>query len=433
MAREMDVLLIGGGGREHALAWKLRQSPRVNRLYCAPGNGGIASLAELVQIPADDVDALADFAESNRIGLTVVGPELPLTLGIVDVFAARGLRAFGPTREGARLEGSKVFTKELLREAGVRTARFAQFTTAAAAHLYLDQVGAPIVVKANGLAAGKGVYVCATAQEAHAAIDEMMGARVFGDAGSHVVIEDVLRGEEASFLALTDGSSVVPLASSQDHKRIFDGDLGPNTGGMGAVSPAAVVDAAVERQVVQDLEKVVAVLRARGIVYKGILYAGLMIDDGVPSVLEFNARFGDPECQPLMVRMQSDLVDVCEAVLDGTLAQVKLEWDPRPAACVVIAAPGYPGTVVKGGVIEGLDAAARVDDCIVFHAGTRRAGDGIVTDGGRVLGVTALGDTMQDALASAYQAVGRIRFPGMQYRTDIGKHASAHAAAGPVR
>lgn len=426
MAREMDVLLVGGGGREHALAWKLRQSPRVNRLYCAPGNGGIAALAEIVPIPADDVAALVAFAAEKKVGLVVVGPELPLTLGLVDALAARGIRAFGPTKDGARLEGSKAFTKELLAEAGVATARHAQFTDAAAAHAYLDEVGAPIVVKADGLAAGKGVYVCATIDEAHAAIDEMMGSRVFGTAGSLVVIEDLLRGEEASFLALTDGTTVVPLASSQDHKRIFDDDRGPNTGGMGAISPAPVVTADIERRVVADLQKVVAVLRRRGIVYKGILYAGLMIDGGVPSVLEFNCRFGDPECQPLMVRLQSDLVDVCDAVIDGTLDRTTLEWDPRAAACVVIAAPGYPGTVTKGGVIEGLADADRVDDCIVFHAGTKRSGDAIVTDGGRVLGVTALGATLAGALESAYAAVGRIRFPGMQYRKDIGRHAIAH-------
>ena len=395
----------------------------MNRLYCAPGNGGIAALAEIVPIPADDVAALVAFAEQKKVGLVVVGPELPLTLGLVDALAAHGIRAFGPTKEGAQLEGSKAFTKELLAEAGVATARYAQFTDAAAAHAYLDANGAPIVVKADGLAAGKGVYVCATLDEAHAAIDEMMGSRVFGAAGSLVVIEDVLRGEEASFLALTDGTTVVPLASSQDHKRIFDDDKGPNTGGMGAISPAPVVTAEVERRVVEDLQKVVAVLRERGIVYKGILYAGLMIDDGVPSVLEFNCRFGDPECQPLMVRLQSDLVDVCEAVIDGTLDRTTLEWDPRAAACVVIAAPGYPGTVEKGGAIEGLADADRIDDCIVFHAGTKRAGDAIVTDGGRVLGVTALGATLAAALERAYAAVARVRFPGMQYRKDIGRHA----------
>ncbi len=434
MASEMDVLLVGGGGREHALAWKLRQSKRVNRLYCAPGNGGIAALAELAPLAVDDVQALVDFAEKKKVGLVIVGPELPLTLGLVDALAARGIRAFGPTQEGAQLEGSKIFTKELMQEAGVRTARFAKFSDAAAAHRYLDEVGAPIVVKADGLAAGKGVYVCTSVDEAHAAVDEMMAARAFGDAGSHVVIEDLLRGEEASFLALTDGTTVVPLASSQDHKRIFDGDEGPNTGGMGAISPTPLVTPEIERQVVDAILKpVVATLAKRGIVYKGILYAGLMIDDGVASVLEFNCRFGDPECQPLMVRLQSDLVDVCDAVIDGTLDRVQLEWDPRPAACVVVAAPGYPGKIDKGAAIEGLAAADAVEDCMVFHAGTKRSGDAIVTDGGRVLGVTALGRTLDEALRTAYLSVGKIRFPGMQYRRDIGRHARKHAVAARTR
>ena len=431
MAREMDVLLVGGGGREHALAWKLRQSKRVNRLYCAPGNGGIASLAEIVPVAADDVAGLVAVAEQKDVGLVVVGPELPLTLGLVDALAARGIRAFGPAKEGAQLEGSKAFTKELLDAAGVRTAGFAQFRDADTAHAHLDRVGAPIVVKADGLAAGKGVYVCASLDEAHAAIDEMIGKRAFGDAGALVVIEELLRGEEASFLALTDGTTVVPLASSQDHKRIFDGDRGPNTGGMGAISPTPLVTPDVERQVVEEiLQPVVATLRKRGIVYRGVLYAGLMIDDGVASVLEFNCRFGDPECQPLMVRLQSDLVDVCEAVIDGKLESVQLEWDPRPAACVVVAAPGYPGKIDKGAVVEGLAAADAVEDCMVFHAGTKRAGDAIVTDGGRVLGVTALGATLDAALERAYQAVGHIRFPGMQFRRDIGRHAIGRAAGG---
>ena len=434
MASAIDILLIGGGGREHALAWKLRQSRRVNRLFCAPGNGGIASVAELVPIAADDVAGLVAFAEQKRIGLTVVGPELPLTLGIVDALQARGLRAFGPTREGAQLEGSKEFTKKLLDEAGVRTAQWKSFSDAESARRHVATLTDGCVVKADGLAAGKGVFIYATAGEAEIAIGQLMSERMFESAGDCVVVESFLRGEEASFLALTDGTTVVPLASSQDHKRIFDGDLGPNTGGMGAISPTPLVTPAMERRVVEEiLQPVVATLAKRGVVYKGILYAGLMIDDGVASVLEFNARFGDPECQPLMVRLKSDLVDVCEAVIDGTLDRIQLEWDPRPAACVVIAAPGYPGKVEKGGVIDGLDAANEVDDCIVFHAGTRRAGDAIVTDGGRVLGVTALGDTLAAALDRAYQATSRIRFPGMQYRRDIGKHASAHSAGASSR
>ncbi|MEW6269647.1 MAG: phosphoribosylamine--glycine ligase [Thermodesulfobacteriota bacterium] len=432
MASTIDVLLVGSGGREHALAWKLRQSRRVDRLYCAPGNGGIARLAELVPIAADDVVALADFAAKRRIGLTVVGPELPLTLGIVDAFEARGLRVFGPTREAAQLEGSKAFAKEVMREAGVRTAGSETFTDATAARAYVDALGAPIVVKADGLAAGKGVYVCATLDEAHLAIDDLMQQRIFATAGDIVVVERFLHGEEASFLALTDGTDVLPLASSQDHKRLRDGDQGPNTGGMGAISPAPVVTSEVERTVLDEiLRPVVATLRRRGIVYKGVLYAGLMIDDGVPSVLEFNVRFGDPECQPLMLRLASDLVDACDAVIDRRVGELRLDWDPRAAACVVIAAPGYPGAVEKGVPIDGLDEAGRVTDAIVFHAGTRRREDGaIVTDGGRVLGVSALGDTLQAAVDRAYQAVEHIRFPGMQVRRDVGAHAVIRLAAG---
>jgi phosphoribosylamine--glycine ligase len=435
MAREIDVLLVGGGGREHALAWKLRQSRCVNRLYCAPGNGGIASLAELVPIAADDVDGLVRFAEQQRIGLTVVGPELPLTLGLVDELAGRGLRAFGPTRAAARLEGSKAFAKDVMRAAGVRTAAWREFSDAASALAYVRTLTGESVVKADGLAAGKGVFVCESPGEAEIAIETLMHERTFASAGDVVVIEEVLRGEEASFLALTDGTTVVPLASSQDHKRIFDGDLGPNTGGMGAISPAPIVVDAIEHDVVAHvLQPVVGELRKRGIVYKGVLYAGLMIEDGVASVLEFNVRFGDPECQPLMLRLESDLVDVCDAVIDGTLGDVGLAWDPRAAACVVIAAPGYPGNVEKGAVIEGLAAANEVPDAIVFHAGTRRRDDGtIVTDGGRVLGVSALGGTLAAARERAYVAASRLSFPGMQLRHDIGARAAAQAAAGRGR
>ncbi|HEY8514489.1 MAG TPA: phosphoribosylamine--glycine ligase [Candidatus Binatia bacterium] len=435
MASTIDVLLVGSGGREHALAWKLRASPRVNRLYCAPGNGGIAAIAELVPIAVDDVQGLADFAEKNRIGLTVVGPELPLTLGLVDELQARGLRAFGPTREAARLEGSKAFAKDVMREAGVRTAESRTFTDPDEARAWVLSRQKPMVVKADGLAAGKGVIVSTTVEATLDAIDQLMRTRVVGEAGACVVIEETLRGEEASFLALTDGTDVVALASSQDHKRLRDNDEGPNTGGMGAISPAPVVTPEVERRVMDEiLRPLVATLRKRGIVYKGVLYAGLMIDDGVPSVLEFNVRFGDPECQPLMLRLQSDLVDACDAVIDGRVGELRLAWEPRAAACVVIAAPGYPGSVEKGAVIEGLDEAARVPDAIVFHAGTKRRDDGaIVTDGGRVLGVSALGDTLEAAIARAYEAARHVRFPGLQMRTDIGAHAVRRLAAGRNR
>ncbi|MBU6283471.1 phosphoribosylamine--glycine ligase [bacterium] len=427
MPPRTDILVVGSGGREHALAWKLRQSPRCGRLLCAPGNAGIEGVADCVPVEAGDVAGLVALVERENLGLVVVGPEVPLASGLVDELAARGRRAFGPRRDGARLEGSKAFAKEIMREAGVPTADFAIASTAREAHDRIDRVGGPIVVKADGLAAGKGVYVCGTADEAHAAIDEVMGRRIFGEAGGRVVLEALLPGEEASFLALTDGETVVPLASSQDHKRIGDGDTGPNTGGMGAYSPAPVVTPELEREVVESvLRPVVRTLRARGIDFRGVLYAGLMIDRGRPSVLEFNVRFGDPECQPLMMRMKGDLVDVLDAVIDGRLATTPIEWDARAAACVVVAAPGYPGPIEKGAPIEGLDAAPSDGDVVVFHAGTTRDADGrVVTAGGRVLGVTALGESIPDAVARAYARAGRIRFPGMQMRSDIGHRAGA--------
>lgn len=425
----MKVLIVGGGGREHALAWKLGRSPRVERLWVAPGNGGIEPPAEVVDLAADDVAGILAFVERERVDLTVVGPELPLTLGLVDLLAERGFRAFGPSRAAAQLEGSKAFAKELMREAGVRTADFAVFTDAESARRYVRTVGAPVVVKADGLAAGKGVAVCTTVSEAEAAIADMLDRRVFGAAGAQVVVEGFLAGEEASFLALTDGKHVLPLATSQDHKRIGDGDTGPNTGGMGAYSPAPVVTPEVERAVVSEiLQPVVDTLARRGITYRGILYAGLMIDGGRASVLEFNVRFGDPECQALLARLRSDLVDLCEATIDGRLAEVAIDWDPRPAACVVVAAPGYPGAVELGGAIDGLAEAGREADVTVFHAGTRRSEGRIVTSGGRVLGVTALGDTIASAVERAYAATAKIRFPGMQYRRDVGRRAIARGA-----
>ncbi len=432
MPDRTDILVVGSGGREHALAWKLRQSPRCGRLLCAPGNAGIEGVADCVPVDAGDVAGLVALVERENVGLVVVGPEVPLAAGLVDELESRGRRAFGPRRDGALLEGSKAFAKELMREAGVPTADFAIVSRADEAHARIDAVGAPIVVKADGLAAGKGVYVCATAEEAHAAVDEIMGRRIFGEAGGRVVLEALLPGEEASFLALADGETVVPLASSQDHKRIGDGDTGPNTGGMGAYSPAPVVTPELEREVVETvLRPVVRTLRARGIDFRGVLYAGLMIDRGRPSVLEFNVRFGDPECQPLMMRMKSDLVDVLDAVIDGRLATTPIEWDPRAAACVVVAAPGYPGPIEKGAPIEGLDEAARDADAVVFHAGTARDASGrVVTAGGRVLGVTALGETIPGAVARAYATASRIRFPGMQMRRDIGHRAGAGRGSG---
>jgi phosphoribosylamine---glycine ligase len=417
----VKVLVVGSGGREHAICWKLRQSQRVTELLCAPGNAGIASVAECVPTAADDVAGIVKLARERKVDLTIVGPELPLTLGLVDQLARAGLRAFGPDAAGARLEGSKAFTKDLLRDCAIPTAEYQTFSELAPARAFIEQIGAPIVVKADGLAAGKGVVVAETKAEALAAVDSMLGRGAFGAAGRRVVIEEFLAGEEASFIAVTDGETVLAFDSSQDHKRIFDGDQGPNTGGMGAYSPAPVVTAAIQEKVMARVFRpLVAGLRARGIRYHGVLYAGLMIDRGEPKVLEFNARFGDPECQVLLVRLKTDLVDVCEATIDGRLASLKLEWDPRPAVCVVVAAAGYPGDVRKGDAIRGTEGWK---DGTVFHAGTAMKDGTLVTAGGRVLGVTALGDTIDAAIARAYEGVTRIRFEGMQVRKDIGARA----------
>ena len=420
----MKVLVIGSGGREHALCWKIAQSPRVSKLWCAPGNGGIGRVAECIDLPPDDLGGLLDFARSYSVDLTVVGPELPLTLGIVDRFEAAGLRVFGPREAGARLEASKAFTKALLKEAGVATASYREFRDADAATEWVREQGAPIVVKADGLAAGKGVTVATTIEEAVSAIDAALRDRAFGEAGARVIIEECLQGEEASFLAVTDGETVVPLATSQDHKRILDGDAGPNTGGMGAYSPAPVLDEDLSARIIREvLEPTVAALRRRGIDYRGVLYAGLMIHEGEAKVLEYNVRFGDPECQALLLRLRSDLVDLFETTIDRKLATLELDWDPRAAVCVVLAAAGYPGTVAKGDVIAGLDRLESWEDGVVFHAGTKREGDRLVTSGGRVLGVTALGHGIRAAIGAAYDAVGKISWSGMQYRSDIGARA----------
>ncbi len=433
----MKILVIGSGGREHALVWKLRQSPRVRQIYCAPGNAGIGELAELVPLAPDDVAGLLRFATTEKIDLTVVGPEVSLSLGIVDQFKAHGLRIFGPVQQAAQLEVSKAFAKQLMQEQGVPTAAFATFTDPVAARTYVDQIGAPIVIKADGLAAGKGVLICHTVQDAHQAIDDIMRARAFGTAGDRVVIEEFLEGEEASFLAFTDGTTVLPLASAQDHKRIFDNEQGPNTGGMGAYSPAPVVTPALVDRIVNEIMlPTIQGLKRRGITYKGILYAGLMIRDTSVKVIEFNARFGDPECQPLMVRLQSDLVEVMEAVIDERLGEITLTWDPRPAVCVVLAAEGYPGKYETGKPIRGLESLHDWRDGVVFHSGTATdtvvvtkrgqataAVNLLVTKGGRVLGVTALGDDIRAAIATAYQAVTKISWPGMHYRRDIGQRA----------
>jgi phosphoribosylamine--glycine ligase len=420
----MKVLVIGSGGREHALVWKIAQSPLVTKVYCAPGNPGIAELAENVALKVDDLPGLLAFAQKEQIGLTVVGPELPLSLGIVDLFEDNGLTVFGARQNAAIIEASKAFSKDLMKKYNVPTAAYEVFTEIEPAIAFLDTLGLPVVVKADGLAAGKGVIIAQTREEAIETITDMLSGNAFGNAGSRVVIEEFLRGEEASFLAFTDGRNIIPLASAQDHKPIFDGDKGPNTGGMGAYSPAPVVTPAIHEKVMQEVMRhTVDGMAAEGRPYKGVLYAGLMIDGAEIKTLEFNARFGDPECQPLLMRMKSDIVPILLATAKGDISAVKLEWHDKAAVCVVMAAEGYPGDYRKGDLISGLDKAAALEDLFVFHAGTARRDGAYCTNGGRVLGVTALGETVKDAIARAYDGVAAISWPGVQYRTDIGKKA----------
>ncbi len=420
----MKILVIGGGGREHALVWKIAQSPLVTKIYCAPGNPGTAALAENLPIGVDQLDKLLAFAYENRIDLTVVGPEQPLSLGIVDLFESHGLKVFGPSQKAAFIEGSKAFSKDLMKKYHVPTAAYGVFTDQAEAEAFINSTGAPIVVKADGLAAGKGVIIARTCGEAVAAVRDMLSGNAFGSAGSRVVIEEFLTGEEASFLVITDGKNIIPLASAQDHKAVFDGDLGPNTGGMGAYSPAPVVTAAIHEKAMQQvIRPTVDGMAAEGRSYRGVLYAGLMVKDGEVKTLEFNARFGDPECQPLLMRMKSDIVPVLLAVANGDLAGAGIEWHDKAAVCVVMASEGYPGDYRKGDAISGLDEAAEIEGLYVFHAGTAEKGGACVTSGGRVLGVTALGATVKDAITTAYQGVSRITWPGVQYRSDIGKKA----------
>jgi phosphoribosylamine--glycine ligase len=420
----MKVLVVGGGGREHALVWKIAQSPLVEKVYCAPGNPGTAQLAENVAIGVDQLDQLLAFAHESNIDLTVVGPEQPLSLGIVDLFESHGLKIFGPSQNAAFIEGSKAFSKDLMQKYKVPTAAYGVFTDQAEAEAFIRQTGAPIVVKADGLAAGKGVIIAQTCEEAIAAVRDMLSGNAFGSAGSRVVIEEFLSGEEASFLVITDGKNIIPLASAQDHKAIFDGDLGPNTGGMGAYSPAPVVTPDIHDKAMQQvIRPAVDGMAAEGRPYRGVLYAGLMIRDGQVKTLEFNARFGDPECQPLLMRMKSDIVPVLLAVANGDLTGMEIEWHNKAAVCVVMAAEGYPGDYRKGDVINGLADAAQLEDVYVFHAGTAQKDESCVTNGGRVLGVTALGDTVQESITGAYRAVERINWNGVQFRRDIGKKA----------
>jgi phosphoribosylamine---glycine ligase len=419
----MNILLLGSGGREHALAWKMAASPLADRLICAPGNAGIAREAECVDLDIGDHAAVISFCRRQRIDLVVIGPEGPLCAGIVDDLEAAGIKAFGPSRAAARLEGSKGFTKDLCRSAGIPTAAYERFRTITDAKSYVRAHSAPIVVKADGLAAGKGVVVAETVAEAEAAIDMILGGGV-GDAGAELVVEEFLTGEEASFFALCDGDTALPLASAQDHKRAFAGDTGPNTGGMGAYSPAPIVNAAMSAQVMADI--VVPTLRAMkamGAPYKGVLYAGLMIPAEGPKLIEYNVRFGDPECQVLMPRLMSDLIPALLASRDGVLKSIDLRWYGDAALTVVMAARGYPGPYAKGSVIEGLDDAAAVAGVDIFHAGTKRDGTHIVANGGRVLNVSALGKTVREARTRAYEAASRIRWPEGFYRHDIGWRA----------
>ncbi|MCB2182007.1 MAG: phosphoribosylamine--glycine ligase [Desulfobulbaceae bacterium] len=420
----MNILVVGSGGREHALVWKLAQSTRVKKIFCAPGNAGIEALAECVAIKASDVEGLLQFALQNKIDLTVVGPEDSLACGIVDSFEEKGLRIFGPNSKAALLEGSKVFTKNLMEKYGIPSGFFKVFSDHDMAMAYLDEIDAPLVVKADGLAAGKGVIVAETRDEARKAVDLIMSDKAFGEAGNEVVIEEFLRGEEASFIAFTDGETVLPLPTSQDHKAVYDGDKGPNTGGMGAYSPAPVVTDALYKQVMEKVMlPTVKAMESEGRPYKGMLYAGLMIDGDTIKVLEFNCRFGDPEAQPLLMRLKSDLVDIFDAVIDGKLSQITLDIDPRPTVCVVMASGGYPASYEKGKVMGGLEEAAKQDDVFVFHAGTARENGKLVNVGGRVLGVTALGEDLQNAIRKAYDAVKLISWDNCYFRTDIGQKA----------
>ena len=419
----MKILIIGGGGREHALAWKIAQSPKVTALFCTPGNPGTAQVAANIDIPADDLDGLLAFALKEAIDLTVVGPEQPLVLGLADRFQEKGLKVFGPSAKAAQLEGSKAFSKDLMQKYKIPTAEYAAFENADEARAYLKGKG-PQVVKADGLAAGKGVFVCANEAEAVEAIHQIMDDKIFGESGSRIIIEERLEGQEVSLLAFTDGTTVLPMEAAQDHKAVFDGDTGPNTGGMGAYSPAPIFTPELKQQVIdQIMAPAVNGMRADGILYQGVLYAGLMITPNGPKTLEFNARFGDPETQPLMMRMQSDIVPIMEACVDGTLESCSLEWKPEAAVCVVMASEGYPGSYTKGRLIRGLDQANSLPGVTVFHAGTKQAGDDIVTSGGRVLGVTALGGNVERAIEKTYQVVGKIQWQGAQFRKDIGQKA----------
>jgi len=425
------VLVIGGGGREHALVWKLAQSRHADRIYCAPGNAGIARLAECINLKPNDLEGLANFAATQKIDLTVVGPEAPLIAGIVDRFEARGLPIFGPATDPARIEGSKIFAKELMTQYGIPTADYWRCDTPEDAHQHVrayfalhPQPGTRLVVKADGLAAGKGVTVARDENEAHEAVERMMAQRVFGAAGDRVVIEECLEGEEASIMAFTDGENVVPMPPSQDYKRIFDNDMGPNTGGMGAYSPVPIIPPTAAHEAVETILKpAIAAIRDLGIPYKGVLYAGIMVTKDGLKTLEFNCRFGDPETQAVLPLLETDLIEVMDAVLNCGLDTLEVTWKREAAVCVVASSGGYPGEFATGKLIEGLDRAAQTEGCLVFHAGTRLKNNQVITDGGRVLGVTGVGQDLSEAVTRAYSGLKPIRFEGMHYRTDIARRA----------
>jgi phosphoribosylamine---glycine ligase len=419
------ILVVGSGGREHALCWKLASSPRISRVFCAPGNAGISQHAVCVPLKVSDINGLVSFVKKEGIYITLVGPEAPLAEGLVDRFNEHRLAVFGPTKAAAEIEASKVFAKDLLAKAGIRTGAYRVFTEPDAAFDYIKNiVGVPIALKADGLAAGKGVLIAHSLVEAEEAIDLILCKKAFGEAGNRLIVEEFLTGEEASFMAITDGTTVLPLATSQDHKPIFDNDQGPNTGGMGAYSPAPVVNSVLFDDIMDTVMRptVNAMAMAKR-PYQGVLYGGLIIKDGMFQVLEFNCRFGDPEAQPILMRLRTDLMEILEAALEGRLNEIELDWDPRVAVCIVLASGGYPGSYETGKVIHGLEKVAEMQDVMVFHAGTARDGDRFVTSGGRVLGVTALGNDVSKAIDLAYEAVGNISWEGMHYRRDIGQKA----------
>ncbi|MCF7874623.1 MAG: phosphoribosylamine--glycine ligase [Candidatus Omnitrophica bacterium] len=420
----MKVLVIGSGAREHCLVDKLSQSPKVSKIYCAPGNGGTAQLAENIEIKADDLGRLLDFALKKNVELTVVGPEIPLAMGIVDLFNEQGLKIFGPTKELAKLESSKVFAKEIMKKYGIPTADFKVFSQPDLAKEYIEKKGAPVVVKADGLAAGKGVMVCKSEAEAKQAVDTIMAEKKFGEAGEKIIIEDCLQGQELSLLAFSDGETILPLVSSQDHKRIFDNDQGPNTGGMGAYAPASLLDKQSFDKIMNEIfQPLIEGLRRENKIYKGILYAGLMIFNNKPNLLEFNVRFGDPEAQVVLPKLKGDLADIMLKAIDGDLKQAKVGWDQRNFVCVVLASGGYPGKYQKGKEISGLDNAEKEKDVLVYQAGTKKENGKILTNGGRVLSVVGSGLTLREAKERAYQAVDKINFKGVQYRKDISDKA----------